>query len=172
MAPEIRFDSPDIRDAANIRRLIERCKPLDVNSTYAYLLLCHHFADTSVVARRDSKIIGFVSAYIPPRSPTTVFVWQVAVHPDARGSGLGRRLLEHLLKREALERTEILETTISPTNRASRAMFIGLAKAIGVGYGEHMLFDEELFGCEAHEPEVLLKLGPMNQSNRARDRAS
>jgi L-2,4-diaminobutyric acid acetyltransferase len=167
----MQFGFPGTGDAPGIRQLIDRCKPLDVNSTYAYLLLCHHFADTCVVARRNGKIAGFVSAYRPPRSPETLFIWQVAVHPDARGQGLGERMITSLLKRDQMKGIRQIETTVSPSNRASRGMFAGLARRMGIDLREQVLFDEAAFGNETHETESLLKLGPITRGQNEGEKA-
>ncbi|MBX3666744.1 MAG: diaminobutyrate acetyltransferase, partial [Burkholderiales bacterium] len=93
---------PRITDGAAIHRLVRACPPLDLNSPYAYLLLCAHHAGSCVLAEQDAGPAGFVSAYRLPARADTVFVWQVAVAPAARGQGLALRMLEHLLARPAL----------------------------------------------------------------------
>lgn len=153
---------PSATDAAAVHALIEQCKPLDLNSTYAYLLLCHHFAKTCVVTRRANSIVGFISGYILPDDSQTFFVWQVAVHPDARGTRLGARMLRHLLARETASSTRYMETTVSPSNTASRRMFKRFADSIDAPITEQMLFDRRAFGNEEHEEEVLLKIGPFD----------
>ncbi len=90
---------PACSDAARIHQLVAACKPLDLNSTYAYLLLCHHHADTCVLAEEGGRIVGFVSAYRPPGREGEIFIWQVAVAAGQRGRGLGRRMLTQLLAR-------------------------------------------------------------------------
>ena len=40
---------PAVGDAKAIHALVGSCPPLDLNSTYAYLLLCAHFAETCVI---------------------------------------------------------------------------------------------------------------------------
>ena len=64
------LERPELSDGANIHRLIQDSPPLDVNSTYAYLLLCRHFHDTCVVALRQECLAGFISAYLRPPNPT------------------------------------------------------------------------------------------------------
>lgn len=155
---ELRRPTPN--DGAQIHSLIAICKPLDLNSTYAYLLLCHHYADTCVVARSEGRVTGFISGYIPPRTPNTLFVWQVAVRPEARGTRLGVRMLTHLLMRDTLSDARFLETTVSPSNLASRRMFQRFAEKIAAPIEERTLFDRTAFGGEDHEEEVLLKIGP------------
>ena len=158
----IYFTVPTAADAAEVHNLVSVCKPLDLNSTYAYLLLCHHYAHTCVIARMGEGAVGFVSAYTLPRDPQTFFVWQVAVHPGARGARLGSRMLQHLLKRESLTETRFLETTVSPTNGASRRMFQRLADSLAAPINEQTLFDRAAFGDEDHEEEVLLTIGPFD----------
>jgi len=156
------FASPSAADAPKVHTLISRCKPLDLNSTYAYLLLCHHFADTCVAARRGRDLVGFISGYILPNHSQTLFVWQVAVDPEARGARLGARMLRHLLARDVASEIRYLETTVSPSNTASRRMFQRFADSIDVPIDEQMLFDRNAFGNEDHEEEVLLKIGPFD----------
>jgi len=95
------FRTPRRADGAAIHRLIAQCPPLDLNSVYAYLLLCEHHRDTCVVAETDGGIAGFVSAYAPPGRGDTIFIWQVAVHDRARGRRLAGSMLDHLLGRPA-----------------------------------------------------------------------
>jgi len=154
---------PTLQDGAAVHALIEASPPLDVNSTYAYLLLCHHFADTCVVAESNGKVVGFISGYLPPAQSDTFFVWQVAVHADARGRGLGFSMLAHLLERPAAKHVRYLDTTVSPSNQASRAMFARLARSLETALSESPMFGRALFGEGAgHEDEMLLRIGPFH----------
>lgn len=154
------FQAPVAADAAQVHKLVSDCRPLDLNSTYAYLLLCHHFSDTCVVARTNKDIVGFISGYLLPADPDIFFIWQVAVHPQMRGARLGVQMLQHLLARESVAAARFMETTVSPSNEASRRMFQRFASSIGAPINERMLFDRSAFGDEEHEEEVLLKIGP------------
>ncbi|WP_019938865.1 diaminobutyrate acetyltransferase [Bordetella sp. FB-8] len=157
--------APSKTDGQFVHRLVAQCPPLDLNSLYAYLLLSEHHAQTCALAEDDARqVVGFVSAYIPPRHPDVLFVWQVAVHPRARGSGLGRRMLWHLLERPAASAIRYIETTVSPGNAASRAVFAGLARKLDAGCSDTALFGPELFGQEEHEEERLLRIGPFQVS--------
>lgn len=151
----------DKTDGWAIHRLVAQCPPLDLNSLYAYLLLSEHHADTCVLAEDQAgQVLGFVSAYIPPRHPDVLFVWQVAVDPRARGRGLGRRMLRHLLERPAAGAIRYIETTVGPGNAASRAVFGGLARQLDADCTDSALFGPELFGQQEHEEERLLRIGP------------
>ena len=152
---------PQPRDGKAIHALVAGCKPLDLNSTYAYLLLCEHFADTCVIATSAGETVGFVSAYVPPRRSDVIFVWQVAVAAAERGEGLGLRMLRELLERPAVRRCRWLETTVTPTNVPSTRLFYGLARELRAALEEKPMFHEEDFGAERHEAETLFRIGPV-----------
>lgn len=154
------FRTPTKSDAAGIHKLISDCPPLDLNSLYTYLLLSEHFCGTSVVAGSVNELLGFISGYRQPEAADTLFVWQVAVHEDARGHGLGQRMLRHLLERPALEGVRYIETTVGPDNQASRRMFASLARRLNASVHESPLFDRSLFGDHGHDDEPLLRIGP------------
>ncbi|MHA6346204.1 diaminobutyrate acetyltransferase [Roseivivax sp. CAU 1761] len=119
----VTFRKPVREDGAEIWELIRSCKPLDENSMYCNLLQSDHFRDTCVVADIDGKIMGWVSAYITPHDPETLFVWQVAVSSDARGMGLGTRMLAAAMAREECAEVKRMQTTITLDNDASWALF-------------------------------------------------
>lgn len=152
-----------LKDSPAVYDLVDHCKPLDLNSRYAYMLVCTHFSETSVVYERDGKIQGFVSAYIDPRSEHTLFIWQVAVHSDLRDKGIASRMLTSLFARENLSHIQYIETTISPSNKASQNLFYSLVSGTNTDISVMPYFDKELFGGEAHEDEELYRIGPFNQ---------
>jgi len=154
LRPPARADGPALRD------LVARCPPLDLNSVYLYLLLTEHFPDTCILAEDEDGLLGMVSGYRPPGRDDTLFVWQVAVDPRARGRGLGLDMLLGLLARRARHPARWVETTVGPGNRASRKLFSRLAARLGAPLGETALFDAALFGADAHEAEPLLRIGP------------
>lgn len=121
---------PQATDGEAIWRLVRACKPLDENSLYANLIQAEHFRDTSVVAERNGEIVGWISGHMIPNEDA-YFVWQVAVSPDARGLGLGRRMLRALIAREEIAQARSLKTTITKDNAASWALFRSLARRLG-----------------------------------------
>lgn len=154
--------APCKTDGYAIYQLIAKCPPLDLNSVYAYLLLCEHFSNTCVVAQSAHGLDGFISAYIHPTRQDVLFVWQVAVHERARGQGLGRKMLQNLLQRPELANVNFIETTVGPDNIASRSMFGSLARKLKANVNESDLFEKSLFGPEAHEDEKLIRIGPFS----------
>ncbi len=159
---EIVFRQPRLNDGADIQELIASCEPLDVNSTYCYLLLCKHFADTCVVAEQDGDPVGFLSGYLQPAERDVFFVWQVAVNEAARGQGLGKRLLSEVLTRPFCRKARYLEASVTAPNDASRRLFNSFAEEIGVPCREQPFFRSEVFGSEAHDEERALRIGPFH----------
>lgn len=130
---------------------------LDRNSSYAYLLWCRDFAATSVVAATDAEpeaLAGFVTAYLRPDDPGTLFVWQVAVDDRHRGRGLARAMVDHLLDRVG---PSVLEATVTRDNHPSRALFGAVARDRGVSMEERDLFDVSVFPDD-HAGEQLIRI--------------
>lgn len=158
---------PSVLDAPAVAELVRRCPPLDMNSLYCNLLQCSHFADCAVVADCCGKLVGSVTGYRLPERPDVLFIWQVAVLELARGQGLARRMLQHLLARSCHADVRYLETTITAENRASWRLFQGLAGEMGWNQEKSRLFDSQRDFAGAHPSEYLLRLGPMVASNVA-----
>lgn len=155
------FREPTVRDGAAVWRLVDECKPLDLNSCYAYLLLCRDFSRTSVVAEDGGRVVGFISAYRPPHAGDVVFVWQVAVHASQRGRRLAARMLHEIVSREACKGVRFLETTVTPSNEPSRALFRSFARDLSAELVEEQGFTADMFGDSgSHEEERLLRIGP------------
>ena len=165
--PSIRFRPPRVTDAAPTHELISRCEPLDLNSTYAYLLFCTHFSETSAVADVEGRPLGFVAGYLKPADPSVLFIWQIAVTPEARGHGIGAGLLREVLERPNCRDVQYVEATVTPSNEPSRMLFHSLARARRVPCEESLLFRAQDFGGRHHEEEQLLRIGPIQGSGDA-----
>lgn len=152
--------APRPEDGAAVNRLIAACPPLDANSLYCNLLQCSHFSGTCVLAERGGDLLGWVSAYRPPPAPSEIFVWQVAVHPQARGLGLGGRMLAALLERPQAAGADMLTTTITEANVASWALFHGAARRIGAPLRSRPLFERDRHLGGTHATEHLVSIGP------------
>jgi L-2,4-diaminobutyric acid acetyltransferase len=159
---EILCRPPRPDDGAAVFELVARCPPLDANSRYCNLLQCSHFAATSIIATAaGGEVLGFLSGYRIPARPDTLFVWQVAVDPAARGLGLGSRLLAGLLARAALADIRFLETTVGPDNRPSQALFQRFARARSAATESLTLFERRRHFAGCHADEILLRIGPL-----------
>ncbi len=155
---KIALRKPRKTDGAAVWRLIAECKPLDENSMYCNLLQCDHFADTCILAEKDGEPVGWVSGYLVPDDPTTLFVWQVAVSAKARGAGLGRRLLEGLLSRAECAEVTQIQTTITEDNAASWALFTRFAERQGAELDHDTHFCRERHFDGAHDTERMVTI--------------
>ncbi len=142
---------------------MQRCAPLDPNSVYCNLLQCHHFANTSILAESEDAVVGFVSAYLLPSSPSTLFIWQVAIDSVVRGKGLALSMLQQLLLRDACRDVNHIHTTITADNKASWALFKKLSKSLNTTLFQDVLFDSEQHFESLHHSEILVSLGPFDK---------
>jgi L-2,4-diaminobutyric acid acetyltransferase len=162
-AGAIHLRPPVPADGPQVTALIADCPPLDINSAYCNLLQCTHFANTCVLAERDRSVMGWISAYRPPSAPEQIFVWQVAVSPEARGLGLARRMLDHLIELPAARDAQALITTITEDNAASWALFQSFADAHGATLTRAPLFEQETHFAGRHETEYQATIGPLKR---------
>ena len=161
MSDSLQLRKPRQEDGMAVHRLIANCPPLDTNSAYCNLLQCSHFADTSVVAEMEGEVVGFISGYRVPEAPTTLFIWQVAVGEKARGHGLAGRMLAAICDREGNGDLNAMQTTVTPDNEASWALFEGFARRRGATLERTVMFDREAHFQGSHDSEMLATIGPL-----------
>lgn len=172
MRDEVFIRMPVAGDGNRMHALAEKCPPLDLNSEYCYLLMSTHFAKTSTVAERHGELIGFQTGYFKPEDPHVLFIWQIAVGPGGRGEGLGKKMIQSLLNRFDSGRIRYLEQTVTKSNAPSRGLFGSVAKSLLTEIEESPLFGARDFASPSHEPEYLLRIGPItghpenNQKNK------
>ncbi|WP_067096005.1 diaminobutyrate acetyltransferase [Marinomonas atlantica] len=162
MSDVITLRKPKAEDGMDLFELVERCPPLDPNSSYCNLLHCSHFAETGVAATRNDRLVGFVSGYLKPSTSDVWFVWQVAVDAEARGCGLAKRMLKSVLERQNLTNVKYIETTITLDNKASWGLFKSLAKELNAAIEEEPFFDEQKHFKGKHNTEYLVRIGPFS----------
>lgn len=168
-AHPMRPDLPSLRkpvakDGAEIWKLVRACRPLDENSMYCNLLQCDHFTDTCVVAELSGEVVGWVSAYVMPNEPDTLFVWQVAVSDAARGRGLGALMLQSILNRPQCEDVTRVQTTITADNEASWALFRKFARSRGAEMDVEAYYTQALHFQERHKTEHLVTIPVAQQA--------
>lgn len=164
---EIKLRKPRLEDGMDLFELVERCPPLDLNSSYCKFLQCSHFADTAVAATivsatETERLVGFVSGYLKPSEKGVWFVWQVAVDQEARGCGLAKRMIKSVLERASSADVQFIETTITPDNEASWALFRSLAKELNAPIEESVMLDQEQHFKGRHKTEYLVRIGPFS----------
>jgi len=162
-----RLRKPNATDGAEIWRLVRSCKPLDENSMYCNLVQSDHFRDTCVLAELDGEVVGWLSGYMIP-DEMNLFVWQVAVSPKARGTGLGRAMLLELVARETCTRATHLKTTITRDNAASWSLFRSFARSIGGALKDAPHFERETHFDGRHATEHMVTITLPHSTELAR----
>jgi L-2,4-diaminobutyric acid acetyltransferase len=149
-----------VQDIKEVYKLLVANRPyVGLNSRYTYFLLARDFQDTCLVAQDGDKIIAFSSGYVSPKRPDTFFSWEVVVDKQYRGNGLQKTLLLNQLK---LTGAKYFESTVNPSNEASKNNYLNLARMLDAAVEECVLFSEADFEHDGHEAEVLLRIGPIS----------
>lgn len=154
--------APSCDDGARIWEMARDAGTLDLNSPYAYMLMCRDFPHTCAIAEVYGRPAGFVIAHRVPARPDVLFIWQIAVLPDFRGLGIAGRMLDDLLARDANAGVRTLEATVTPSNAASGALFRSFAKSRGAALAMSPCFAAGDFpGGLGHEAEELFTITPV-----------
>lgn len=162
--------NPKPTDAISVHNLIRASAFVDDNSPYLYLLVCSHFAQTSVIAERNGETVGVITGYIPPTQPDTLFVWQVAVDPMMRRRGLARAMLKSMLLGDACKDVDYIDTSVTEDNAASRKLFTSFAAKLDCPLNESVLFDRREHFLNLHDSEHLLRLGPFSTTELRKEK--
>lgn len=157
---DITLRLPLLTDGMALNRLVAASAPLDNNSVYCNLLHCDHFAGTGVAAVCGSELVGFVSGYQLPSQPHVWFVWQIVVAESVRGQGLAKKMLKHVLAREALAGVSHIHTSITPGNQASHGTFASLAKDLHCPISASPWLESDIHFQGQHDAEHLIEIGP------------
>lgn len=151
---------PELSDGRDVNELIARCHPLDRNSSYCNFLQCTYFSSTCIIAESERKLVGWVSGFRSPHMDCQLFVWQVAVAPEARGRGLGLRMLDALVMRPALAGITGMATSISPGNDASWALFQAFARRHDAELNHRPWLDRDIHFAGQNDSEHLVMITP------------
>ena len=162
-----RIRLPDAADGPAVWDLIAATPALDGNSLYCNLLQCSHFAATCAIAEQDGVVVGWMSGYVPPDQPDTLFVWQVCVGAAARGQGLARRLIVDVLARPAARPLTRLACTITEDNAPSWALFGSMARALAAPMARAEHFSRAVHFAGAHASEMAVSIGPFDRRHLA-----
>lgn len=161
-APAAKLRAPRGSDGPAIWSLIQAQSTLDDNSLYCNLLQSTHFAGTCALAEQGGDIVGWVSGYIPPEQPDTLFIWQVCVDQVAQGQGLGRRLIADVLSRPACRHVSALECTITADNEPSWALFRSIARRLRAQLQQVEHFTRDVHFAGQHDSEFSVRIGPFD----------
>ncbi|UOR11206.1 diaminobutyrate acetyltransferase [Halobacillus amylolyticus] len=156
------FDKPTVEDGSAMWDLVNNSS-LDQNSPYKYIMMCEFFSETCVVAKEGDKLVGFVTAFIPPERSDVIFVWQIGIDASQRGKGIASKILHELVKRQDGSEVRYLEATVTPSNDASQSLFKRLARDNKTTCTITECFPEKLFPGDEHEEELTFRIGPFSK---------
>lgn len=156
---ELSFPAPTPAQGRDMWRVARDSGTLDLNTSYAYLLLARDFAATSRVAIHEGEVVGFVLGYLRPTDPTCLFIWQIGVDDALRGRRVAGRMLDALVA--DLPQVRTLETTITEDNQASQRLFASFAERHGAQHRVGPLFEAGDFPDEGHDAELLHVIGDL-----------
>lgn len=146
-------------DAKSIWKIARDAQRLDSNPAYFYLLWCHEFANTSVVATVDRRLAGFLLGYVRQEMPDTLVVWQDAVDPSHHVSGLRLRMMNEVIDRNLACGVNFLETTATPGDKASSRIVERVSRQRDARLTKRVLFNSAQFP-DGHPIEILFSIGP------------
>lgn len=156
---EIKITHPEKEHGSRVYELIKETGGLDLNSKYYYYIMCDFYAKTSAIAFEGDKVVGYLSALVPPEEPNVLFAWQVAVHPDAQGKGVSKKLLNFAIDNNP--ELKVIKTTIGPDNMASQGLFKSVTKKHNASMSQEIYLSKEELGD--HDPEIMFEFKPINQ---------
>jgi L-2,4-diaminobutyric acid acetyltransferase len=158
------FRKPEKKDAVEIHAMLQPYKPyVGTSPIYTYLLICEHFSDTSIVTTIDTgEIVGFISAYFPPKKSNTLFLWEIAVKEGFHGNGLYLQMVEELYKCNC---PMYVEATVNPSNTSFIKRLKQLSEIFTCDFTTYTLFPSDHFGKQDHEDEVLYRIGPVQKND-------
>ena len=151
--------APSAQDGHRIYGALKLWGGLDLNSTYACLLMCDRFAAQSALAEVEGQLVGFVVGLATCEAPGALFVWQVGVAPEMRGQRIGRTLIDHILKRDTA-RYRYVEAHVGPNNAASMRLFESIARDLKAPFAAHEDYPAAWFPA-GHDAEHLVRIGPL-----------
>lgn len=98
-------------------------------------LFFEHFGPTSFIAELEGERIGFLIGFISQSHPEQAYIHFVGVHPQHRGSGLGRELYQHFFRTVSGRGCSEVRCITSPVNKGSIAFHIRMGFEVLPGDG-------------------------------------
>lgn len=158
----LRFRAPSKADGAKLWELVRDSGKLDLNSPYFYLAMSHWFSQSCLLVEdiETNRLVGMIIGFRKPSSTSTLFIWQITVHKQYRGSGIALHMLNQLTEQPDIQ---YVEATISPSNYSSRRLFEKWAASRQVDIVQSACFAETDFPDQRHEQEDLYIIGPLKR---------
>ncbi len=110
-------------DIQSIIILLNNCKPyVHPHHEYVYWILGNFYPRTTFVCVESERLVGFICG-LPSIDKSTIFVWQVCVHPHFRGRGIALDLIKFLFDSSEQFGFNNIQLSITTENSISKSMF-------------------------------------------------
>lgn len=116
------------------------------------------FRETSVLAELDGQLLGWISAYILPYDPQTLFIWTVEVVEADRDVGISALMLGYLMRQEACAGVTRVQTVISCDEDRPWELFRRFARWQHSRMNVQPYFTQALTPHKRHENENLVTI--------------
>lgn len=103
---------------------VSNSPPLEQYFQHFFKIMLRYFSSTCLVAEYQGKLIGWQMGFVSQKDSNTYFLWQIGVHPDMQGRGLGGLLLDAIENKAFEMGCTRIEVTIDPENIVSEKLFI------------------------------------------------
>lgn len=120
MNDEIGIRTVNQNDYCLLRKLAEKCPPLDIHTPYTYWVIANFFGDTSFILSIDDVPIGFISCV---NNKDSLLIWQIGVCQPYQRRGYATKLLDIAIQKTASLRINDIYFSITEENSTSKKLF-------------------------------------------------
>jgi L-2,4-diaminobutyric acid acetyltransferase len=163
--PTLRAPLPE--DGARIAALAEDFVSRKARNIPETLVGRGAFRETSVLAELAGKLLGWVSAYILPYDPQTLFIWAVEVVKSEQNPGLSSLMLGYLMRQEPRAGLTRVQTVISCDEDRPWALFRQFARWQHSRLDIQPYFTQALTPHKRHENDNLVTICLQDSDRRA-----
>ena len=119
--------NPYFDDYLKMHRLVGRIEGLVQHPAHVYKIMCDHFGDSVFLANegepQETEPVGLMLGIISTKMKGLLFVWQIGVDENARGKGIGSKLLQSTIDHARNVGHRGVMATVETTNIASQKLF-------------------------------------------------
>lgn len=114
----IKYSKAALKDLESIVSIEQQVFHTDSYPPFVIRQLFDISGDYIIVAKETDKVLGYVIGGINT-DKKEAWVLSLGVHPDARGKGIGKKLMDALIKIFNAQSTEQIALTVYPDNAAA-----------------------------------------------------
>lgn len=128
----MKIRSMEPKDIAEVRKLIDFCKPLDLHTPFTYWILSEYFNNTCLVLEDEDAIVGYTGGMKSSSMDGVFYLWQIGLMPDYRGKGYFSMLLDKIIEEVKALGCNFLEFSVLSDNYQSINAFSNYTKKKGL----------------------------------------